>query len=320
YFYFLFLFLFFIFYFYFLFLFFIFIFIFYFYFLFFIFLGLYECTGAVYNSDVTYDSKNVCCSSAAHKVYIFDVNTGTVLKEFDESGPVRYVEFNKDPLNQNKLVVSIDKFAQGCNRTIKVYDWSDKTVIWEKEHESRCIQVSWCFFDKIIVSAHENGEIIVWNAEDGSEIKCFTAHTKEVTSLSFDKNRMIMLSSSSDGTAALRDTMNFDIINEYKTDRPLNTCDISPLFKNESTPKNHIILAGGQAAEYVTTTTSGEGKFQTLLYDIVHANELGSIKGHFGTVHSIKFLPHGDGFVSGGEDGFARIYHFDKDYFIGNYD
>ncbi|CAG9483398.1 eukaryotic translation initiation factor 3 subunit I, putative [Plasmodium vivax] len=283
-------------------------------------IGLYECSGAVYNSDVTYDSKRIACSSAANKVYIFDVYTGETLTVMEENGPVRFVEFNKNPLDQSKIVVATDRLKVEHKRFIKLYDLKSNTVVWKQEHESRCIQVRWCFFDKLILSAHENGEIVIWNAEDGHQMRKIQAHSKEVTNMAFDRDRMIMLTSSADGTATLRDAINFEIINEYTADRPLNTCDISPLFKSEHNPKNHIILAGGQAAEHVTTTATGEGKFQTLLYDIIHANELGSIKGHFGTVHSIKFLPHGDGFVSGGEDGFARIYHFDKDYFIGKYD
>lgn len=283
-------------------------------------LGLYDCSGAIYNSDVTYDSRRIACSSASSQIYIFDVYTGDPISIISENGPVRFVEFNKNPMNQNKLIVVHERLSADQQRCVKLYDLRSNSIIWEEEIESRCSQARWCLFDKQILCAHETGEIIVRDAESGEIVEKFQAHEKDVTNIAFNKDRNIMLSSSVDGTAVLRDTINFQIINEYKTDRPLNTCDISPLFQNKDTPKNHIILAGGQAAEYVTTTGSGEGKFETLLYDIIHSNELGSIKGHFGPVHSITFLPHGDGFVSGGEDGFARIYHFDNDYFIGRYD
>lgn len=283
-------------------------------------LGIYECHGAVNNSDVSYDSRKVVCSSAANKVHMFDVCTGESIIEIDEDGPVRFVELNRNPIDQNKIIVTHDRLTSEQKRYIKMYDLRSTNLIWRQEVESRCTQVRWCLFDKLIVSAHENGEINIWNAEDGFQMKSIKAHSKDVTNLAFTHDRMIMLSTCSDGTATLRGGIHFDVLKEYVTDRPLNTCDISPLFMDQHISKNHIIMAGGQAAEYVTTTTSGEGKFQTLLYDIIHGNELGSIKGHFGPVHSIKFLPHGDGFVSGGEDGFARIYHFDNDYFIGKYD
>lgn len=58
-----------------------------------------------------------------------------------------------------------------------------------------------------------------------------------------------------------------------------------------------------------------EGKFEALLYHMVHEEELGSIKGHFGPLHTLCWLPNGRGYVSGGEDGYARLYKFDDDYF-----
>jgi len=44
-------------------------------------------------------------------------------------------------------------------------------------------------------------------------------------------------------------------------------------------------------------------------------NEIGSIQGHFGPVNVLSFSPDGEGFASGGEDGYIRLHHFDKSYF-----
>lgn len=74
-------------------------------------------------------------------------------------------------------------------------------------------------------------------------------------------------------------------------------------------------MGGGQSAEDVTTTTASEGKFQVLIYHIIHQEELGSVKGHFGPINALAFLSDGSGYVSGGEDGYVRIYNFDDEYF-----
>ena len=37
--------------------------------------------------------------------------------------------------------------------------------------------------------------------------------------------------------------------------------------------------------------------------------------GHFGPVHTSCFFPDGAGFATGGEDGYVRVYRFDKAYF-----
>lgn len=46
------------------------------------------------------------------------------------------------------------------------------------------------------------------------------------------------------------------LVQTYKTDRPLNSCSISPLFDREDDTKRlHILVAGGQEARDVTTTS-----------------------------------------------------------------
>lgn len=67
-------------------------------------------------------------------------------------------------------------------------------------------------------------------------------------------------------------------------------------------------------------TAASEGKFQALLHHLIHETEIGSIKGHFGPINTLTFLADGYGYVSGGEDGNVRIYHFDKDYILDKYE
>lgn len=59
----------------------------------------------------------------------------------------------------------------------------------------------------------------------------------------------------------------------YGTDRPLNACAISPLLDLEPSKQKkqrlHVILGGGQAADQVTTTSAGEGKFQAMVWHMV---------------------------------------------------
>lgn len=53
---------------------------------------------------------------------------------------------------------------------------------------------------------------------------------------------------------------------------------------------------------------------------MVYQEELGSCKGHFGPLNTLCWMPDGNGYASGGEDGYVRIYHFDEDYFTDKFE
>jgi translation initiation factor 3 subunit I len=101
---------------------------------------------------------------------------------------------------------------------------------------------------------------------------------------------------------------NLKILKSYATDTPLNTAAITP-------KKDFVILGGGQAAMDVTTTSSRQGKFEARFYHRIFEDEIGRVKGHFGPLNTIAVHPRGQGYASGGEDGYVRVHHFDKPYF-----
>merc|ERR1712118_509794 len=90
----------------------------------------------------------------------------------------------------------------------------------------------------------------------------------------------------------VRQLADFEIVKDLKSDRPFNSCTISPLCfaKDPKDARYHVMAGGGQEA-------------------------IGTVRGHFGPMNYIRFLPDGSGFATGGEDGYVRIHHFDKDYF-----
>ncbi|VDQ07109.1 unnamed protein product [Trichobilharzia regenti] len=98
-----------------------------------------------------------------------------------------------------------------------------------------------------------------------------------------------------------------DCIRTYTTERPINSAAISPT-------RDHVLLGGGQEAHEVTTTAVGQGKFDVRFYHLIYQEEFGRVKGHFGPVNSVAFLPDGSGFATGGEEGYVRLHTFDNDY------
>ena len=78
-------------------------------------------------------------------------------------------------------------------------------------------------------------------------------------------------------------------------------------------------MGGGQEAMDVTSTST-KGKFESRFYHMVFEEEFGRVKGHFGPINSVAFHPAGNGFSSGGEDGYVRMHVFDKTYYDFEYE
>ncbi|EDO05929.1 WD domain G-beta repeat family protein [Babesia bovis T2Bo] len=288
--------------------------------------------GAIWCCDVTLDSKRLIVATGDARILVMDTFSGEILADIQDEGACKYVEWNRHPRNQDRFVVIHDDFGENVMMAVKVYklnfveDEDGNLVVehrnlWiQRGYRSRAIQCHWGPLDKEVITCHENGTIQVWNASDGTQLRIIEAHKQVVTCISFDLYGLFMLSCSTDGTAKLWETRTWTTVKNYKTDRPLNACVISPLFRLDSAEKAHIMLGGGQSADEVTTTAASEGKFQALIYHLIHESEIGSIKGHFGPINTLTFLADGQGYVSGGEDGNVRIYHFDNDYILDKYD
>eukprot|EP00920_Eleutheroschizon_duboscqi_P030536 GHVT01073893.1.p1 GENE.GHVT01073893.1~~GHVT01073893.1.p1 ORF type:complete len:263 (+),score=43.33 GHVT01073893.1:219-1007(+) len=260
-------------------------------------------------------------------VHIFDVESGHHLAAIKVGGPCKFVEWNRKPNMQDKFVLAHDSFGAGSPKGIAVFQWDLETEstpqrVWEaSDYEGRCSQTRWGPFDSTIICIHDTGDILIWDAATGDYINQFQAHELAVTCCAFTDDRLLMLTTSANGAAKLWDTVKFDCLKQYKTDRPLNACAISPRFALKGKEqKMHVLLGGGQAADQVTTTAAEEGRFEALLYHMVYGDEVGKIKGHFGPVNSLAWMPNGNGYASGGEDGYVRVYRFDDDYFTPKYE
>lgn len=283
-----------------------------------------EKPGAIYAVDVTLDSQSVVIAGADGKLVFFKFTTGEQTAVLNHGGILKYVEFNQKPGAQNMVCTCNDKFKSAADGAVP-----NRIMIWQCQPSlkrllsidealpMKATKVKWGPFDESLISIFEEGTVIIWCSETGKQLHLVSAHNSAVTSMNFSFDRMLMVTSSKDCTAKLwaMDEGEPELIKTYKTDRPLNDVAISPLYSDEKDPKYHVLMGGGQDAKDVTTTGATSGKFETMLWHLIFEEEIGTVKGHFGPLNCLAWFRDGRGFVTGGEDGYVRVHHFDNDYF-----
>jgi len=276
-------------------------------------IGTYEGhEGLIWDLDVNWYSTMLLTASGDRTARLWDVQDGTQLFSFEHGSPVRACGFAEG----GKMIFTAQEDARSQPACLFVYNVADDIAHQEAEprremvnpEAGKIFSADWGTLNQFILTANYDGTVRKWNVELGAEEKVIQAHTKEVRCLQFSPDKTMFVTCSADKSAKLFDTRTMDLIKTYKSDRPLNAVSISPLL-------THLIVGGGQDTMNVTVTSSKVGHFQVDFFHLVYQEYMGAVKGHFGPVNSLAFSPDGKGYASGGEDGYVRLHHFDKDYF-----
>ena len=227
--------------------------------------------------------------------------------------PVRSVEFSEG----NKSFVVVTAPFQQQPVLIKIYDFNPENqpteptlVISDTKlpPHQKIQQIRWTAMNEHLIAGCEDGMLRAYNPKTGECVREVDAHTKTIMNIQFNSEKTMFVTGAKDCLAKLFDAVTFECLKTYETDRPINTCAISPL-------KLHVVTGGGQEAMSVTTTASLAGKFEARFFHLVYEDLFGLVKGHFGPINFLAFHPDGKSFCSGGEDGYIRLQHFDESYF-----
>jgi len=275
-------------------------------------------TGAVWSLDVTWDSKLLLTASADTMVKLWRVESGEELFSWSHRAPVRCVALAHgdrkflavtDPFT--KLASSIYVYKLDPDRPTKQNPLPMREIV-ASTPSAKITQALWGPLNKYIIYSSEDCSVYIHDPETGELLHTITDHEEPVNSITFSYDGTLFITASDDRSAKLYDSKTFKLLKTYETTKPVNAAAISPIL-------DHVLLGGGQKAHGVTTTNVDAGGFEARIYDMVFEEELGSVKGHFGPINTISFSPDGKSYASGSEDGYVRIYHFDKFYFsLGN--
>ncbi|KAK2069574.1 hypothetical protein P8C59_004138 [Phyllachora maydis] len=254
--------------------------------------------GALWSIDMDPTSTMLASGSADNTVKLWEIKTGKLLKSWDLPTAVKRVEFNEDG---TKLLGTTVK-RMGHLATIFVLDiipdvhaeQSDERALTIICEESQATVAGWSYLSKYIIAGHEDGSVSQYDAVTGDLNFNLSIHelNMPINDLQWSADRTYFITASKDKSAKLITARDLEVLKTYVADTPLNSATIVP-------KKEFVVLGGGQAAMDVTTTSARQGRFEARFYHKIFEEEIG----------------RGKSYASGGEDGYIRIHHFDKNFF-----
>lgn len=274
--------------------------------------------GALWTVCPSPDSTMLASGGADNTIKLWEMRTGKCLHTWDFPTAIKRVEFSDD----GKRLVAVTEKRMGYLGTIVVLDiipdleaeQSPDVALTITLEDSKATVAGFGPFGDYIIAAHEDGSLSQWDSHTGEKLYAVAdVHADTVTDLQWSPDRSYFITSSKDKTAKLHGTSSLETMKTYIADTPLNSAAITPV-------KDFIIVGGGQAAMDVTTTAARQGKFEARIYHKVFEEEIGRVRGHFGPLNTVAVHPKGEGYCSGGEDGYVRIHHFDPSYFRFQYE
>jgi len=273
--------------------------------------------GAVWCIDVDWMTSKFMSGGGDSYLRFWDCQTGKEIASIKTNSSVRTCNFS---YSGNMASYTTDKaMKHNCEMFIidtRIIDSSTSDadpILRIPVPNSRVSSLLWSGLDEVIITGHENGDLLQWDLKTGKNINSIKGHDGLINDMQMNKEGTMFITASKDHTAKLYDSDSLMLLKTYKTERPVNSAAISPIL-------DHVVLGGGQDAMDVTTTSTRVGKFDSRFFHLVFEEEFGRVKGHFGPINSVAFHPDGKSYSSGGEDGYVRVHSFDSSYFEYGFD
>ncbi|KAL9053233.1 MAG: hypothetical protein Q9162_004900 [Coniocarpon cinnabarinum] len=270
--------------------------------------------GALWTTSINPDTTLLASGSADNTIKLWEIETGKCVHTWEFPTAIKRVEFSPE----GEYLLGVTEKRMGHLGSIVVYKVNSLASGLDQPTEreftitlsdAKATVAAFGPYRHTIIAGHEDGSISQWDGSTGEPLYSVPGvHSESITDLQFSADRTYFITSSKDKTAKLHRTSTLETMKTYVTDTPLNSGAIHPT-------RPFVVLGGGQAAMDVTTTAARQGRFEARIYHKILEDEVGRVRGHFGPLNTVAIHPKGEGYCSGGEDGYVRAHHFDRGFF-----
>ena len=230
-----------------------------------------------------------------------------VLKVWDVNGNRELAEFKSLHKESVNLIALLDDeqhvISASIDKTLKLWDINTGNVVHtfqdNEEYETNdnrkySIPVNFVAVineNKNLISASEDGRLLVWNLCNGKLEKCILAHDKNIINLKVLPGNKI-ISTSEDKTIKIWDTSNYSLIYSFNEHRDI--------VKDIVTTNNYKYAISGS---YDKTLK---------VWDLQNGNIVRSIDSHDNIIHDICITSDDKYLISASEDNNLKVWDWQK--------
>jgi translation initiation factor 3 subunit I len=260
--------------------------------------------GVIWYLDVCDDSKTMISLSGDMSIIKWNLTTATYKKIMVKSIP-KYINIFK-----NVYVVSFDPISKKSVSSFQIFNLETDELLYNYEEENNQKKITTINFleDNILLITYDNGFYGIFDTDSTSFTKLEKLHENSIKSVSFNKDRTKLITSSIDCTCKIINLSDYKceivIENIIENIVPCNYAVFSPL-------RNYVIVGGGIDAMLVSQKSNND--FTARFYSVKSGKFISGIGGHFGPIRYISFHPDGKCFTTASQDGIVRLNYIDDD-------
>ena len=255
--------------------------------------------GVIWYLDISDDSKIMISLSGDMSIIKWNLTTGSNKKMMVKSIP-KYIN-----IYENLYVISYDPISKKSVSNFQLFNLETDELLYnydEENNQKKITTINFLDINKLFIT-YDNGFFGIFDIDSKSFTKLEKLHENSIKSVSFNKDKTKLITSSIDCTCKIINLLDYKCEVIIENIVPCNYAVFSPL-------RNYVIVGGGIDAMLVSQKSNND--FTSRIYSAKNGKFISSIGGHFGPIRYISFHPKGKCFTTASQDGIVRLNYIDN--------